>query len=53
MAWNNKYWDIMDQLYWSPQYLGIRSIPKKHWKKQDGLICVPEELVNNTGPLYP
>lgn len=52
MTWNSKYWDILDQLYWSPKYLGLRSISQKHWIKRDGLICVPEELVNKTGPLY-
>lgn len=52
MTWKNKYWDIVEQFYWWPRYLGMRSIPQKHWIKKDGLICVPEEMVNKTGPLY-
>lgn len=52
MAWNKKYWDIVDQFYWWPRYLGLRSISQKHWIKKDGLICVPAEMVNKTGPLY-
>lgn len=47
-----EYITIIDQLYWSPPYLGMRSIPQGHWQKQDGLICIPEGLVNKTGPLY-
>jgi hypothetical protein len=52
MTWNNKYWDALDQLYWWPRYLGLRSIPQKHWEKHDGRISVPAELVNKSGPLY-
>ena len=31
VAWNQTYWDIQDQLYWSPHYLGLKSIPQKLW----------------------
>jgi hypothetical protein len=30
MTWNLKYWDILDQLYWSPKYIGLRSIQKNN-----------------------
>ena len=52
MTWNRKYWDILDQLYWTPKYLGLSSISKKKWTVRDGLVCVPAELVNKSGPLY-
>ncbi|MEX2495602.1 MAG: hypothetical protein WD448_05900 [Woeseia sp.] len=52
MGWNQKYWDILEQLYWVPGYLGLGSIPQKTWVERDGLVCVPSELVNRTGPLY-
>lgn len=52
MTWNSKYWDIVNDFYWVPTYLGLKSISKSKWVKQDGLICVPSELVNRTGPLY-
>jgi hypothetical protein len=51
-AWHRKYWDIVDQFYWWPRYIGLRSISQKHWIKKDDLICVPVEMVNKTGPLY-
>ena len=52
MAWNAKYWDVVEQLYWAPKYLGLRSINKRHWHREDGRISVPSELVNKSGPLY-
>lgn len=52
MTWNDKYWDILDQLYWSPGYVGMRSISQQQWQKREGLICIPAESVNKTGPLY-
>ena len=52
MKWNSKYWDIVDDFYWVPNYLGLKSIGRKKWTERDGLICVPSEQVNRTGPLY-
>ena len=52
MTWNAKYWDIIEQLYWSPRYTGLGSISQKHWVKKDGMVCIPEEMVNAAGPLY-
>ena len=26
MAWNLKYWDILNQIYWIPNYMGLESI---------------------------
>ncbi len=52
MTWNQKYWDALDQLYWTPKYLGLSSIPQRKWRRENGWICVPEELVNKSGPLY-
>ena len=52
MLWNRKYWDILEQLYWTPKYLGLSSISQKKWEKKDGFVCVPEESVNKSGPLY-
>ena len=52
MAWNKKYWDIHDQLYWSLRYLGLKSIPKKKRVESEALISVPRELVRPGGSLY-
>lgn len=52
MGWTTKYWDILDQLYWWPRYMGFRSIGQKHWQQHGGMVCIPAEMVNMTGPLY-
>ena len=52
MKWNSKYWDIVDDFYWVPSYLGLQSIGKKKWKEKNGLICVPSEQINRDGPIY-
>lgn len=52
MTWTNKYWDIINQLFWSPKYMGLGSISQKKWSKNDDLICIPKEMVNPSGPLY-
>ena len=52
MGWNQKYWDILEQLYWTPSYLGLGSISQKEWIERDGLVCVPSAFVNRAGPLY-
>lgn len=50
--WNKKYWDIHSNLYWTPRFLGLRSISQERWHRQGGMVCISEELVNKDGPLY-
>ncbi|WP_159946326.1 hypothetical protein [Rhizobium sp. 18065] len=52
MAWDTKYWDILDQIYWWPRYSGYRSISQRHWIRESGRVSIPEEMVNPSGPLY-
>ncbi|MEL7163976.1 MAG: hypothetical protein AAGL96_00780 [Pseudomonadota bacterium] len=42
----------MDYLYWSPQYLGFRSISQRYWTDNTTHIAVPKSMVNLSGPLY-
>jgi len=51
-SWNQKYWDIADQFYWAPQYVGMKSIPQRLWQQEGDRISVPAEHVNKSGPLY-
>lgn len=52
MSWINKYWDIVDHFYWAPHYLGLKSIPRKLWKIDGEMVCIPKEMTHSTGPLY-
>lgn len=53
MAWNDKYWDIISNLYWTPRYLGLKSISRERWHVEGDRVWIPSELIANTsGPLY-
>lgn len=52
MGWNDKYWDLLNGLYWVPSYLGLKSIPRKHWRIEDDRVSVPKSMTNENGPLY-
>src|SRR5581483_3977673 len=53
MAWIDKYWDILNNLYWMPRYLGLKSISRDKWRMDGDRISVPRELVQiSNGPLY-
>ena len=53
MAWNSKYWDIIENLYWTPRYIGLKSIPRDKWTINDDRVSIPKELIKTKdGPLY-
>ena len=52
MTWDSKYWDTLDQLYWSPGYLGLSSIPKKQLSENEEFILVPHDQVKKGGTIY-
>jgi len=52
MTWTKKYWDIVDQFYWTPNYLGLKSIPREQWTIEDGVVSIPRDMTNPNGPLY-
>jgi hypothetical protein len=52
MRWTEKYWDALEQLYWSPSYLGLKSIPKSQWDVTEERVSVPKSMVNMRGALY-
>ena len=51
-SWTSKYWDMIGQLYWAPQYIGMKSISQRHWQIKDEYVLIPREMVNRDGPLY-
>ena len=53
MPWNDKYWDIISNLYWTPRFIGLKSISRDKWKVAGDWISIPRELVTSSnGPLY-
>ena len=49
--WHSKYWDAIDQLYWTPSHLGLRSINKAHWGRDPDMITIPRSMVTS-GTIY-
>ena len=43
---------MLNQFYWSPQYIGLKSIPQNLWQRDGANVTIPLELVNPNGPLY-
>lgn len=52
MPWNKMYWDIVDQFYWTPGFVGLTSIPQRLWTREGEFVKVPAANVNPDGPLY-
>lgn len=53
MPWTDAYWDIISNLYWTPRYLGLKSIPRDKWRADGDWVSVPRETIaNSSGPLY-
>lgn len=50
--WTTKYWDTIDQLYWDPIYLGLKSIPKKLWRVTENEVILPKDSINLKSGLY-
>ena len=51
--WNETYWDIINNLYWTPRYLGLKSIPRKKWEIIGDRVSVAlSDIANQAGPLY-
>ena len=50
MSWNQKYWDMLANIYWTRRYMGLESIPRKKWTTSQNHICIPKnEIPANTG----
>jgi len=52
VSWHQKYWDAVDQFYWTPSHLGLVSVPKAQWGTNSEFIAVPRAAVQNGGSVY-
>lgn len=53
MPWNDKYWDMIGNIYWTPRFLGLKSISQKSWQVGKEVISIPRDYVEgSSGPLY-
>lgn len=56
-SWNSKYWDILNNFYWEPSYIGLTSYSQKNEKLRkhdDGFFVLRRDLAPSygNGPLY-
>lgn len=52
MSWENAYWDAIEELYWEPSLLGLKSIPKKYRSQSETHVCIPADALPAGGSLY-
>jgi hypothetical protein len=52
MTWRNRYWDVVSNFYWNPNYIGLQSIQLKKLEAADDCVRVPLSMLNTSGPLY-
>lgn len=53
MPWNDKYWDMIGNLYWTPRFLGLKSISRKAWRVEGDFVSIPRDFAEQSdGPLY-
>ena len=41
MAWNDKYWDTLDQIYWTPDYVGLRTLKPQRDPARPDFLLIP------------
>ena len=51
-GWNRKYWDILDQLYWSPKYVGLTSVRQSLLERSADRVSIPGEILPAGGAIY-
>lgn len=44
--------DVVDHFYWAPQYIGLKSIPQRHWTIVGDTVSIPKDMISPKGPLY-
>lgn len=52
MSWHEKYWDAVEQLYWAPSHLGLKSISKSKWIVDTEFIRIPKGEVKPGRSIY-
>lgn len=52
MSWNQKYWDMLANIYWTPRFLGLKSIPRKKWTISQTHISIPKNEIPANSAIY-
>lgn len=52
MPWNDKYWDTVDQIYWTPDYVGLRTLKPQIDPAQPDYLLIPRTEVPSGNSIY-
>lgn len=52
MSWNDKYWDTLDQIYWTPDYVGLRPVRPMSDPSRPDVLILPRSDVPSGNSLY-
>ena len=52
MSWNKKYWDMLANIYWTPRFMGLKSIPRKRWTTTQNHISIPKSEIPANASIY-
>jgi hypothetical protein len=52
MARNDKYWDTIDQIYWTPEYIGLRPVRPSSDSERPGLLLIPRSELPAGNSIY-
>lgn len=52
MRWNETYWALQNQYYWSPVLIGLDSMKAKRCIQENGNLLLPLDRVRTDGSIY-
>jgi hypothetical protein len=52
LPWNTKYWDTLDQIYWTPDYVGLRPVRPISDPSHPDVLILPRSEVPSGNSLY-
>jgi hypothetical protein len=52
MPWNDKYWDTLDQMYWTADYVGLRTLKPQSDPAQPDFLLIPRSEVPSGNSIY-
>ena len=52
MAWNDKYWDTLDQIYWTADYVGLRTLKSQPDPARPDHLLIPRSEVPAGKSIY-
>lgn len=52
MSWSKAYWDAIEELYWEPSLLGLKSVSKALRTESPETVSIPRSRIRPGGSIY-